>query len=131
MPQTPYYPVNNNLGAIVTLSAASASGDSPAQISGQTRGVKVVVDITAISGTSPTLTVTIEGYDSASSTWYTLLASSALSATGETVLTVYPGVSVTANQSASDHIPAKWRVAYTIAGTTPAVTATIGACLLV
>lgn len=131
MPQYPYFPVNNDLGAIVTLSAASASGASGDKTLVGARGIKVVVDITAITGTSPTLTVTIRGKDAASGAYYTLLASAALSATGVTVLTVYPGIAVTANVSDSDHPPATWDVSYAIGGTTPAVTATIGACLLV
>lgn len=131
MPQNPYSPVNNDLGAVVTLTAASASGNSAQFTNPQGRGVRVVVDITAITGTSPTLTVTIEGYDRASGQYYSLLASAALSATGVTELLVYPGVGVTANVSASATVPQLWRVAYTIGGTTPAVTATIGACLQV
>lgn len=129
--QTPYFPKNNDLGSIATLAAASANGTSSQLNSGQTKGVKVVVDITAITGTSPTLTVTIQGYDKASNAYYTLLTSAALSATGMTELTVYPGVTATSNVSVSDHLPEYWRVSYAIGGTTPAVTATIGACLLV
>ena len=129
--QTPYFPVNSDIGAVVTLAAASASGNSAQLKSGQKKGVNVLVNITAITGTSPTLTVTIEGYDSASGTYYTLLESAALSAVGATLLTVYPGVTATANVSASGHLPEFWRVSYAIAGTSPAVTATIGACLLV
>ena len=131
MPQTPYFPVNNDLGAIVTLTGASTAGNSAKLSSGQTRGVKVVVDITAITGTSPTLTVAVDGYDSASGQYYQMLISTALSATGLTELTVYPGVTATANVAASDHLPQYWHVSYTIGGTTPAVTGTIGACLLV
>lgn len=131
MPQYPYSPFNNDLGAVVTLTAASTGGDSAQMTNAQARGVRVVVDITAITGTSPTLTVTIQGYDSASQQYYTLLASAALTATGVTELSVYPGGPATANVAADASVPQYWRIAYAIGGTTPAVTATIGACMLV
>jgi hypothetical protein len=131
MSQNPYFPVNNDLGAIITLTAASANATSAQLSSAGARGVRVVVDITAITGSSPTLTVTIKNYDRASNSYYTVLASAALTATGFTELTVYPGATVTANVSANDHLAQLWEVTAAIGGTTPAVTATIGACLLV
>ena len=131
MPQNPYSPFNNDLGAIVTLTAASAGGNSPDLANGQGRGVKIIVDITAISGTSATLTVTIQGKDPASGSYYTLLAGAGLTATGVTVMTVYPAAVVTANVSANDHVPQFWRLLWTITGTTPSVTATLGGCILV
>lgn len=120
---------NITLAAPVSLAAASASGNSNTLDNQFCRGVTVVVDITAITGTSPTLTVIIEGYDSTSGKFYTLLSSAALSAVGTTALTVYPGIAASANVAASAILPEFWRVRYTIGGTTPAVTATIGACL--
>ena len=84
-----------------------------------------------MAGTSPTITVTIQGKDTASGSYYTLLASTAIAADGVTELTVYPGITASSNVAASAHLPATWRVSYAFGGTTPAVTATIGACLLV
>jgi hypothetical protein len=75
------------------------------------RGCKIVVNISA-AGTS-SLTFTIKGKDSVSGTYYTLLASAAQTGTGTVVLTVYPGVAVTANVSASDVVPRTWRVEVT------------------
>lgn len=91
-------------------------------------GVKVVVDITAISG-GATLTVTIRGRDKTSGKQWTLLASTALNAIGTTVLTVYPGLTASANATASDALPYRWDVtaAVAVAGT---VTYTIGGCRL-
>lgn len=131
MPQYPYSPVNNNLGALATLTAASTGGNSVDQNNAQCRGVVVGVNITAITGTSPTLTVTVQGKDTVSGEYYTLLTSAALTAVGFTELMVYPGVSATANVAASSPLPQTWRVSYAVGGTTPAVTATVGACVLV
>jgi hypothetical protein len=121
---------NLEIGALITHSAASAGENGDDQTNISARGVAVVVDITAITGTSPTLTVTIEGKDTASGKYYTLLASVALSATGTTVLTVYPGLSAAANSVANDVLPRTWRVKTAIGGTGPSVTATVGACTI-
>ncbi len=101
---------------------------SPHQNLGR-RGVKLVIDITAISG-GATLTVTLRGRDPVSGKAYTILASAALAAVATTVLTVYPAVAVTANVSANDVLPATWDVTAAVA-TAGTVTATIGASLLV
>lgn len=116
-------------GALLTLAAASASVNSNDQTNLNGRGIKVVVDITAISGTTPTLTITIKGKDPTSGKYFILLASAALSTVATTVLTVYPGLTASANVVASDVLPKTWRVEAVITGTTPAVTATIAAIL--
>lgn len=123
---------NTDLGALLTLAAQGAgSVQSPLQLNPGCRGVQLVVNITAMTGTGPTLTVTLKGHDAATDTDYTLLASAALAATGQTVLTVYPGAVVTANVSANANLPLEWSVTATVAGTTPAVTATISANTLI
>ena len=127
MPQNPYSPFNNDLGAVATLAAATVSGASANLANGQGRGVRVTVDITAI--TAGSLTVEIDAYDPASGTYENLLTSAALAAAAVTVLTVYPAAVVTANVSANGNLPANWRIKWTIA--TGPVTATIGACILV
>ena len=127
MPQYPYNAINNDLRAVVSLSAATANGNSAVLTNSMGRGVRVNINITALTGTSPTLTVTIRGYDAASASYFTLLASTALNATGFTSLLVYPGAAASANVSANNVVPQKWDVSYTLGGTTPAITATIGA----
>lgn len=95
------------------------------------RGLKLVIDITAIAGTSPTVTVTIQGKDPVSGKYYTLLASAALAATGTTTLTIYPGIATVANASVDDVLPATWRISVVVGGTGPSATMTIGGSLLV
>lgn len=121
---------NVDTAALITHAAASAGTQSADQVNYNGRGVKLVIDITAITGTSPTLTVTLQGKDAASGKYYTLLASAALTATGTYVLEVYPGIAVAANASASATVPRTWRVSTVIGGTTPAVTATVGASVI-
>lgn len=122
--------IAQDLGAVITHTAASAGVNGGDLANTSHRGVKVVVDVTAISGTAPTLVVTIQGKDNASGKYYTLLASASLTATGTVVLTVYPGIGVTANVSASDVLPKTYRVITTIGGTGPSVTATVGVTAL-
>src|SRR5262245_21819863 len=95
---------NTDIGAVMTF-AAQGAGTTVVQIpTGGSQGIELVVDITAIGGT-PTLTVTINGRDSASNKTFALLTSAALAAVATTVLTVYPGLTAAANLTASDHVP--------------------------
>jgi hypothetical protein len=92
-------------------------------------GATVVIDITAITGTTPTATFTVEGKDEVSGKYYTILASAALNTVATTVLRIYPGLTAAANVTASSIVPKTFRVTCTITGTTPAVTATVGVAL--
>lgn len=121
---------NTDTGALITHTAASAGVNGSDQINTSAHGINVVVNITAITGTTPSLTVTLQGKDTASGVYYNILASAALTATGTTVLTVFPGATAAANLAANAILPRTWRVITAIAGTTPAVTATVGASVI-
>lgn len=123
---------NHDKNSLITLTAqgvGTVNGTDQTNVNG--RGVQVGIDITTLTGTGPTVTVTIEGKDAASGKYYTLLQSAALSATGFTLLTLYPGAPTTANVSSPQVLPSTWRVKAVVAGTTPAATATIGASVIV
>ena len=122
---------NVDTAALLTYAAAAAGSNGTDQTNYNARGVKLVIDITALTGTSPTLTVTIQGKDAASGKYYTILASTALAAVATTTLEIYPGIIAAANVTAGVTLPRVWRVIATIAGTTPAVTATVGASVIV
>lgn len=117
--------------SLAALVAAAVGANGADQVNYNARGVKVVIDITAITGTGPTLTVTLQGKDPVSGKYYTILASAALAAVATTVLTVYPGIAASTNVAANDVLPRDWRIVTAIGGTTPAVTATVGASLIV
>lgn len=128
-----YAGMNRFYPTLVTMTASAAAVNSPNLQNEDGRGVQVVVRNTAGTGTTPTLTVTIQGYDPTSGEYYTLLASTAIAAgtPATTVLTVYPGVTASANVAVSAVLPFHWRVITTIGGTgTPTVTATISATVL-
>lgn len=108
----------------LTAAAASVNGGDMDNIAGS--AAVVVVDITAITGTAPTATFTVQGKDPISGQYYTILATAALVAAGTTVLRIFPGATATANAATNDVLPKTYRVIVAITGTTPAVTATVG-----
>lgn len=117
--------------SLVTLTTATTQTTTTAdQVNLGGRGIKLVVDITAISGTGAQIIVTLQGKDVASGKYYSILVSAALTSVATTVLSVYPGLTASANVTASDVLPNIWRVQYAISGTTPSITATIGASVL-
>lgn len=122
--------MKTNTNALITHSAASAGVTGIDGDGYEHKGILLYINISAISGTSPTLTVTLKGKSPVSGAEYTILASAALSAPGLTVMKVYPGLTAAANLAANDILPAIWRVDSVIGGTTPSVTATISATLV-
>ena len=126
--QNPYYPQSTPQTNVITLTAASTGVASPVYTMGGNYALQVYINVSALTGTSPTLTVTIQGYDPTSGTYFTVLASTAIAATGFTVLTVATGTTAAANSVANSIMPQQFRINTTIGGTTPAVTATIGFC---
>jgi hypothetical protein len=90
-------------------------------------GLIVVIDVTAVPGTD-TVTFTIQGKDKVSGKYYTLLASTALVATGTVRLRVHPDLTAAANAAASDLVPDAWRVLATHSAATN-FTYSVGACL--
>lgn len=86
---------------------ATFVGDDNKKVAGG-HGCKAVLNLTAVPGTD-TVTVVIEGKDSVSGVYYPILTGAAQAAAGAFVLTVFPGVAVTANVSASDVLPDTYR----------------------
>lgn len=86
---------------------ATFVGDDNKKVPGN-KGCKAVLSLTAVPGVD-TVTVVIEGKDRISGSYYAILTGAAQVATGVFVLTVYPGIAVTANVSASDVLPDTYR----------------------
>lgn len=120
---------NQNLTALRMLNAtASANGPDLDNLSA--RAAQVVIDITSITGTTPTATFTVQGKDEASGKYYTILASAALNAAGTTVLKIGPGLTAAANSVANDILPRTFRVICTTGGTVTDLDATVGVSLI-
>lgn len=113
---------------VIASGAINATGNSADMTNENARGALVIVDISAVSGTSPTLTVKLQAKDPISGHYADIpgATTTALNATGTTLLVVYPGAAVTANSSVSQPLPRTWRVAYTLGGSaSPTVTASV------
>lgn len=92
------------------------------------RYLHVVIDVTVVPGSAPSLVVTIQAKDPASGKYYTILASAALVGVGTTILRVGPALTAATNLVANDIIPRIWRVIVT-AGNANSATYSIGANL--
>lgn len=103
----------NNNDVIGLASAARTSTTStPDQISYNFQGLIVGVNVTALTATG-TLTVTIEGKDAISSTYYTLFTGTAIATTGYFPYQFYPGAAITSGVSAAGRVPRTFRVTVT------------------
>lgn len=87
---------------------ATLVGDDNKKVAGN-HGCKVVLDATVVPGVD-TVQLVIEGKDPLSGKYWTILAQVATAALGTYVLTVFPGILVAANVSASDVLPDVYRV---------------------
>lgn len=127
--------VRGNQSLQVLASATKFATESSADFTNYNhRGLHVIIDITAetVGGSTHTITPKIEGKDTESGKYYTILEGVALTAVGTTVLKIYPGISASANVSASDLLPRTWRVTVThIQDTGSDMTYSIGAELVV
>lgn len=70
--------------------------------------VHVVLNVTS-AGTG-SITLTVQGKDSVSSAYYTILSGAAVTTNSTNVYKVCPGITVAANVSAADILPRTWRI---------------------
>lgn len=121
-------PLPNRRSTGHASAARTTSGNSATlNVPGDCVGVHIVLDITAASGTTPTLDVRVQRFDYLSQKWIDLpsAAFAQKTGTGTDDLVIYPGVAETANRSVSDVIGKEIRLAWTIGGTTPSFTFTL------
>ena len=119
---------NTDTGALITATAATTTQTGADQSNQNCRGVKVVLVTTAIGTGSVTLE--IDGKDTASGQYYAILTGAAVVTNTTSVYTVYPGLTAASNVTANDHLPRTWRVKVT-ANNANAATYSVGACLLI
>lgn len=94
----------------------------------QHRGGHFIIDVTTIAAT-PSVVFKVQGKVPGTSTYYDILVSAAITATGTTVLKVHPGFLAVANTVANDILPRTWRVIATH-GDTDSITYSVTASLL-
>jgi hypothetical protein len=113
--------------AFASAARTSATYSTADLTNAQWRGIKAVVRTSAF--TSGTFTPKIQAKDPVSGQYYDLLAGAAIAGTGTIVLTVYPGIAVSANVSASDVLPGTFRLQL-IGAATPSATNSVSFTLL-
>ena len=99
----------NHQITVLESAARTASINSGDFRNRSNKGARVHIKATAASAT-PSVVFTVQGKDQLTGDYFDLLASAAVTATGDTFLTIYPAIAVTANVSASTVLPSYWRV---------------------
>lgn len=89
-------------------------------------GAEVYLNVTS-AGTG-SITLTIQGKDPTSGTYYTVLSGAAIVANSFNKYQVFPGAATTANVSVNDLMPFKWRIIVTANNANP-VTYSVGVTL--
>jgi len=120
MPQ----PVNREI-TVFSSTPRTATENSADLSNPYARGVVLVIDVTA----TPSVVFTVKGKSALGSDYYTILTSAAITATGQTVLRICPGLTASANVTASDVLPATWRVE-AAHGDTDSITYSVSANLI-
>lgn len=113
---------------IFTSAARTANTNSADfDLSNTEKGAVFYLDITARSGTSPTLDVKLQFKDELSGVYVDVPSASFAqkNATGSDTLVVYPGITATANRSVNGALGHTLRAVATIGGTTPSFTFTL------
>lgn len=113
--------------------AKTATGNGATITNVGNKGVQILLNMGAVTGTTPTLVLKVQGSVDGGTLWYDIPGATTASivATGQYGILIYPGIAVTAGvatsgttATASMAIPRNWRVAWTIGGTTPSFTIT-------
>lgn len=117
---------------LLASAARTATANTADQTNYNHRGAVFTLDVTVVSGTTPTLDVKIQALDTLSGKYADIpgAAFAQKTAANTSQLVVYPGVAETANVSVSDVLPRKFRAVCTIAGSTPSFTFSLGAALV-
>ena len=88
------------------------------------RGAHVILNVTNLHDTTPSVTLKIQAKDEVGGVWYNILTGAAVSTVSTNVYKIFPGSGDT-----NDQLPFKWRVRVEHADTDP-ITYSVGANLL-
>jgi hypothetical protein len=106
--------LRGNIDNYVLLASGviTSNGTSLDQINYNARGIKIFITTGSFGATESTMTVTLQGKDPVTNTYYTIITSASLSASAFSVLSVYPGITTSSNVAVSDVLPRTFRVSY-------------------
>lgn len=114
--------VRKQLVLVPSLTRTDAAADQgPGTVVDHKYASKAVfhLDVTEVSGGTPTLNVSIEWYEPGSGKWLTLFSfTQATVVSNQTIWWGYP--------SDAEHLPGRFRANWTIAGTTPSFKFSVG-----
>lgn len=125
--------------AIVSVTAKASAAQGLGTVNGDDltnfngKGVLVTLDVTAVSGTTPTLDVKLQHKDSVSGKYVDIPGASFTQKTGISTdtLLIYPSITVTANRQVNSTLGKLFRIVSTVGGTaTPIFTFSVGVDLL-
>ena len=112
---------NADNNQIMNVTSGTTTQTSPDQTNISARGAYIIVNVTTLTGTTPTLTPLIQGKAPVANQYFTLLlATTAISANGKFVYLVYPNAPAGAGgvtQSAAFNLPKTWNIVMTVGGT--------------
>lgn len=119
---------NNTANTVISSTTATTNGNSGAMVNYNSRTAMFFVNITAISGLLATFTVSVQAQDPVSSSWITLPGASttSISGTGLALLSIGTGLTSIVNSQVNAGLPRNYRIAYSLGGTTPSVTFSVG-----
>lgn len=106
--------------------AKTATGNGATQTNYNARGAFIVINMGAVSGTTPTFAAKLQVSSDGGTTFvdYPNATWASITATGTYALLIYPDATVSANVAVSAPLPRTWRIVWTIGGTTPSFTIT-------
>jgi hypothetical protein len=126
-PLTPAVALTGDTGAKI------ATGNGANQTNATSKGAHIILNLGAVTGTTPTLVLKIQGSADSGTTWFDVAGATtaSLSATGVYGIIVYPGlfniagIATTATVAQTNAtLPRTWRTVWTVGGTTPSFTIT-------
>jgi hypothetical protein len=120
----------NQTSAVVASSAITTTTLGATQVNYNAVGLFVGVNISAVTGTTPTYDFKLQMQDSTSTNWIDIPGASLTqkTTTGQFYLVIYPGLVAVANQSINFILPRNIRIVETIGGTTPSFTRSVNFC---
>lgn len=115
---------------VIPPSVLTASGFGAVMpVPGADKGLVLILNVSAVSGSLPTLDLKVQRLDEVSGAWFDVTGASFAQVTGATTatLSIFPGASSVVNSSVNGSLRSRYRVAYTLGGFTPTFTLSISA----
>ena len=117
-----YSDANQVIPVIQAGTVMTATSYSAAYTNNMMTRARFLINVSAVSGTSPSLVVGLQAQNPVSGTWVTVTSQAAITATGDFVYLTGPGSGTTSGVTDTEFVPVNWRLAFTITGTTPSFT---------